>query len=209
MVRWAFTTVTDRISESSPCKTATKTTTNMQLELTACDVCLQANLFTLNCSAHMLALLQDVMEAPGGSATGLLLSTNSPRMKHRCCMSSQMRMLLCCRHLAQGSGMQRPRVTGSLLYLLVPLPSQLQLPMPLHCCWLCWCLCQCQCLCLLPLPLHLQLYYACCLLPAASKFCQYPLPLACCLCWSLVPFCQVSRQLTRVAALLMPVQGQT
>jgi len=79
MVRWAFTTVTDHISESSPCKTATKTTTNMQPELTACDVCLQANLFTLNCSAHMLALLQDVMEAPGGSATGLLPSTNSPQ----------------------------------------------------------------------------------------------------------------------------------
>ena len=51
----------------------------MQLELTACDICLQANLFTLNCSAHMLALLQDVMEAPGGSATGLLPSTNSPQ----------------------------------------------------------------------------------------------------------------------------------
>jgi len=75
---------------------------------------------------------------------------------------------------------QQSSLTGSVLYLLVPLPLPSQLPPPVHC--LCCCLCQCLCLCLLPFSM----------VPAASKFCQYPLPLACCLCWSPVPVAQLA-----------------
>ncbi len=76
--------------------------------------------------------------------------------------------------------MQQTSLTGSVLYLLVPPPLPSQLPLPWHCC----------CVCLLPLPLYIDCSY--CLLPAAFKSCQYPLPFACCLCWSPVPFAQLA-----------------
>jgi len=48
-----------------------------RLYLDVCAKGMQATMYSLGSGAHMLASLQDIMKAPGGSATELLPSTSS------------------------------------------------------------------------------------------------------------------------------------
>ena len=108
----------------------------------------------------MLALLQDVMEAPGGSATELLPSSNSPEDEAQVVQeqASEEAPVLQVDILPKAQVLQGPTVTRTLLHLLVPLPPQLQLPVPLLL----------PVLVPMPLPIAFASAACMCLLPSAS-----------------------------------------
>ena len=147
---------------------------------------MQANLFTLNCSAHMLALMQDVVEAPGGSAIELLPSTNSPQDEAQV--------------VQEQASEDAPVLQGDILPKAQVCSNPVRLALSYICLCLCLCLHSCLCPCIAFAGVSAgagACAYCLCLcssiVPAASyKSGQYPLPLACCPCWSLVPFAQLA-----------------